>query len=123
MLPNKRIMDKIAETAGMAAVLTASTPLEVIKTRLQTQRELLRLGTITSPYHSAIHCLKAMAKSEGPFALWRGAGVGVARFFPNEAINYYVRNELHRITPDGTTSSIAVAVAGGWTACALLYPL
>lgn len=50
--------------------------------------------------------------------------MGIARFFPNETINFKTRQYLHQNSPllDGPSKNITAAVLSGWTASSILYP-
>jgi len=58
-------MDYIAlqHTATVISVLTLTSPLELIKTRLQTDRQLISTGKIQEKYRSVRHCLATIAKN------------------------------------------------------------
>jgi hypothetical protein len=57
-------------------------------------------------------------------SLWKGNAIGIARFFPNESINFKSRQFLqgNNALPNGFTKNFMVAVLSGWTASSLLYP-
>ncbi|ORX53526.1 mitochondrial carrier [Hesseltinella vesiculosa] len=67
----------IASLAAMSAV-TFTNPIEVVKTRLQLQGELVKAGTLSEaarPYHNSFQAMKLIAKNEGFRGLQRGLGV------------------------------------------------
>ncbi|KAI9308858.1 mitochondrial carrier domain-containing protein [Cunninghamella echinulata] len=65
---------------GLAAcgAVTFTNPVEVVKTRLQLQGELVRAGTLSAeskPYHNSFQALKVVFQNEGIRGLQRGLGV------------------------------------------------
>ncbi|KAI8060725.1 mitochondrial carrier domain-containing protein [Gongronella butleri] len=67
----------IASLAAMSAV-TFSNPIEVVKTRLQLQGELVRAGTLSvasRPYHNSFQAMNLIFKNEGFRGIQRGLGV------------------------------------------------
>ena len=113
----------ISHMAGIASLLTLTSSLELIRTRLQTDRQLVSLGRISQTYRSIRHCLSSITRTEGLLSLWKGNTVGLARFFPSEAINYQARNVFRPHFGSDCLGNIAVAVLAGWTASSTLYPL
>ena len=59
-----------------AVTSLATEPLDVVRTRLMTQRSLgvekLRASAKTV-YHGWLHCFQTMAREEGPLALYKGS--------------------------------------------------
>ncbi|KAI9312210.1 mitochondrial carrier domain-containing protein [Dichotomocladium elegans] len=65
---------------GLAAcgAVTFTNPLEVVKTRLQLQGELVRAGALSAaarPYHNSVQALQVIIKHEGIRGIQRGLGV------------------------------------------------
>ncbi|KAI7886275.1 mitochondrial carrier [Lichtheimia hyalospora FSU 10163] len=65
---------------GLAAcgAVTFTNPLEVVKTRLQLQGELVRAGALSAsarPYHNSLQALQVILKHEGIRGIQRGLGV------------------------------------------------
>ncbi|KAI8078770.1 mitochondrial carrier domain-containing protein [Halteromyces radiatus] len=82
----QKIPNKTKDTAigfvigGLAAcgAVTFTNPVEVVKTRLQLQGELVRAGTLSAssrPYHNSFQALKVVFQHEGIRGLQRGLGV------------------------------------------------
>ena len=63
-----------------------------------------------------------MVEKEGVRSLWKGNTIGIARFFPNEFINYKARQSLQNKLPSTIGINMGIAVIAGWTASSLLYP-
>ncbi|KAI8330419.1 mitochondrial carrier domain-containing protein [Chlamydoabsidia padenii] len=81
-----KLPNKAKETAvgfiigGLAAcgAVTFTNPVEVVKTRLQLQGELVRAGTLSAesqPYRNSFQALQVVFKHEGVRGLQRGLGV------------------------------------------------
>ena len=116
-------MESLASTISLAAVMSALSPLELVKTRIQTNTELVLSGSIPRPYNGFMDCLKTIAKSEGTKALWKGNFIGLARFFPAETVNCYIKNIFRAHLPKNIISNIAAGIGGGWGAAVLFYPI
>lgn len=74
-----------AGSAGIAAFLT--TPLDVVKTRVQTQR---------NAYRGAIHAMTCIAREEGMASFLRGASARVLWLMPSTAITMSLFEYLKR---------------------------
>ncbi|ORC92062.1 putative mitochondrial carrier protein [Trypanosoma theileri] len=86
---------------GNIAASIITNPLEFIKTRLQVQQTVLSVnGTPTTVngfnyhYKGIIDGLSAVAREEGPRALWRGVGNRIAYAAPNAALTMAFYNYL-----------------------------
>lgn len=62
--------------AAGAAAATLSNPMDVVKTRLMTQRAAA--GAAGARYHGVWHALHTVAREEGPFALCKGLAPRIA---------------------------------------------
>jgi solute carrier family 25 (adenine nucleotide translocator) protein 4/5/6/31 len=93
-----------------------------VKIRLQTAHELLSSGKIHENYRSIRHCIASISKIEGIRSLWKGNGIGIARFFPNETINLKTRQFLQKRLPNKFETNVLSAMLSGWTASSILYP-
>jgi solute carrier family 25 (adenine nucleotide translocator) protein 4/5/6/31 len=74
---------QLKNSAIIISILTLTSPLELVKIRLQTAQELLSAGKIKENYHSIRHCISSISKLEGIRSLWKGNAIGIARFFPS----------------------------------------
>ena len=84
--------------AGIAATIgkTATAPLERIKLLLQNQH---LLSIVDKKYSGFNDCLKNLLKNEGFFSLWRGNTINVMRYFPNQALNFALKDTFKNIFP------------------------
>ncbi|KAH9601757.1 Mitochondrial substrate/solute carrier [Trypanosoma melophagium] len=86
---------------GNIAASIITNPLEFIKTRLQVQQTVLSVDGIPTAvngfnyrYKGIIDGLCAVARKEGPRALWRGVGNRIAYAAPNAALTMAFYNYL-----------------------------
>ena len=80
-------------------------------------------GNLQKPYAGLIDCLKTVSKSEGVRALWKGNFLGIMRFFPNESLNFFLKNKLKANLPDQFIMNIGAGVVGGWVSAFVFYPI
>jgi hypothetical protein len=72
--------------AGAGAIGTVFTiPLDVVKTRLQTQAQLADNERV---YHSSLDVVRSIRKHEGMRAFWRGCGPRIVQTMPAAAITF-----------------------------------
>eukprot|EP01097_Dermamoeba_algensis_P007463 TRINITY_DN4703_c0_g1_i2.p1 TRINITY_DN4703_c0_g1~~TRINITY_DN4703_c0_g1_i2.p1 ORF type:complete len:286 (+),score=41.36 TRINITY_DN4703_c0_g1_i2:41-898(+) len=62
-------------------------PFERLRLLYQCQSELLKAGSLSTPYHSLFDCAKRIAKTEGLFSFWKGTLPSIIRFFPTQLVN------------------------------------
>jgi solute carrier family 25 (adenine nucleotide translocator) protein 4/5/6/31 len=81
--------------AGIAAAIgkTATAPLERVKLLLQNQYSI---KVIEKPYTGIIDCTKRLIKAEGFLSLWRGNVANVIRYFPNQAMNFALKDTIKK---------------------------
>lgn len=115
-------LSSLKNSAIVVSILTLTSPLELIKIRLQTTHELLTSGKIGENYKNISHCISTITQKEGIKSLWKGNAIGIVRFFPNESINFQTRATLRKYVPDKFSFNVMVAIVAGWTASSLLYP-
>ena len=104
--------------AGIAAAIgkTATAPLERVKLLLQNQHSI---KVIEKPYTGIADCMRRLIKVEGFFSLWRGNVANVIRYFPNQAMNFALKDTIKKSfgTYDPKTQfwkfAIANCLAGG----------
>eukprot|EP01133_Synstelium_polycarpum_P019215 gene19215-23023_t len=92
---------------GIAGIIGASTvfPIDMVKTRLQTQKTLPD-GTKT--YNGARDCFQKIIKNEGgPRALYRGLSANLVGITPEKALKLAV-NDFLRQTLQGNSPTIAI---------------
>ena len=82
--------------AGISASIgkTATAPLERIKLILQNQ---ISIEAIERPYIGINDCFIRLTRSEGFLSLWRGNLPNVLRYFPNQAMNFSIKDSLKEI--------------------------
>lgn len=115
-------------TAGFIA-RAATSPLDVIKIRMQLQLEPLDDSMRhVSKYRGAWHCTRTIVAEEGIRALWKGHVLGQTLSISFGAAQFAAysraRGWLHSTLPEHPV--LAEAVAGGWAgafASALCHPL
>ena len=84
-----------AGLAAGAAIVVFSLPLDFVKTRLQA----IDPTTGRVPYRGAIDCLAKVLKTEGPLALYSGAGAYYLRCAPHALLVLLFAEQLHRRLP------------------------
>lgn len=57
---------------------------------------MLKKGTLTRPYKGVVDCFQRVIADEGFLALWRGNVANVIRYFPTQALNIALKNEIQR---------------------------
>jgi solute carrier family 25 (adenine nucleotide translocator) protein 4/5/6/31 len=107
----------------LAAILSALTPLELAKSRIQTTNELIAAGSLRAPYTGAVDCLRKVIKYEGTTAMWKGNMLGIARFFPSESLNCFMKNQFRNIFSNTLSGNICAGVLGGWLSSCIFYPI
>jgi solute carrier family 25 (adenine nucleotide translocator) protein 4/5/6/31 len=84
--------------AGVAAAIgkTATAPLERVKLLLQNQHSI---KVIEKPYTGISDCIGRLIKAEGVLSLWRGNVANVIRYFPNQAMNFALKDSIKKSFP------------------------
>lgn len=84
--------------AGVAGAIgkTSTAPLERTKLILQNQHTI---ANIDVKYTGMVDCITKLVRNEGVFALWRGNFINVLRYFPNQALNFALKDTLKNIFP------------------------
>jgi hypothetical protein len=78
-------LSSLKNSVIVVSILTLTSPLELIKIRLQTTHELLTSGKIGENYKNISHCISTITQKEGIKSLWKGNAIGIARSFPMKA--------------------------------------
>lgn len=83
---------------GVSAAVskTIASPIEVIKLRIQNQDEMIKSGKLKEKYTGIINCFSRISGEEGPRALWKGNWTNVLRYFPTQALNFALKDELKK---------------------------
>merc|ERR1711976_763062 len=94
--------------SGAAAVIskTAAAPIERVKLLIQNQGEMLKKGTLETPYNGIIDCSKRTMASEGIGSFWKGNLANCVRYFPTQALNFAFKDKIKQaFKPKKTDSS------------------
>lgn len=86
------IIDFLAGGVSGSLAKTIAAPVERVKLLLQTQS-----AAGGKQYTGILNCFGRVVKEEGIFALWRGNFSNIIRYFPTQAINFSVKDQLNRI--------------------------
>lgn len=83
---------------GVSAAVskTIASPIEVIKLRIQNQDEMIKSGKLAQRYTGIANCFTRISTEEGVKALWKGNWTNVLRYFPTQALNFAVKDELKK---------------------------
>jgi len=83
---------------GISAAVskTIAAPIELVKLRMQNMDEMLKSGKIKEKYHGIGNCFIRVTAEEGPLALWKGNWTNVLRYFPTQALNFMVKDEVKK---------------------------
>jgi len=84
---------------GISAAVskTVAAPIELVKLRIQNMDEMLKTGKLKEPYTGILNCGGRVVKEEGPLALWKGNWTNVLRYFPTQALNFMVKDEVKKV--------------------------
>ncbi len=82
--------------SGAAAVIskTAAAPIERVKLLIQNQAEMLKKGTLDTPYKGIIDCGQRTMASEGVGSFWKGNLANCVRYFPTQALNFAFKDKI-----------------------------
>ncbi|KAI9203761.1 mitochondrial carrier domain-containing protein [Polychytrium aggregatum] len=94
--------------AGLGAGITESvlvvTPMDVIKIRLQAQRNSMMDPLDVPKYKNALHCALVMIREEGVGSLYKGLGLTALRQATNQGVNFtvyqFIKKNLTEMQPD-----------------------
>jgi solute carrier family 25 (adenine nucleotide translocator) protein 4/5/6/31 len=120
-------------SGGISAIISKSlfSPLEVIKLRLQCGNEMVKIGTIETPYLGITDCWRKIVSEEGVKALWKGNGTNILKHFSTLTLNFALHHQIKAIfaqnSPSGywiqLFSFLASGAAAGMLSMALIYHL
>jgi solute carrier family 25 (adenine nucleotide translocator) protein 4/5/6/31 len=84
---------------GVSAAVskTVAAPIELVKLRIQNMDEMLKTGKLKEPYTGIVNCGSRVVKEEGVPALWKGNWTNVLRYFPTQALNFMVKDEVKKV--------------------------
>jgi len=97
--PGKRKELSFAENfmlSGCAAVFakTVAAPIERVKLLVQNQGEMLKKGTLKTPYKGIMDCTSRTMAEEGFVAFWKGNLANCIRYFPTQALNFAFKDKI-----------------------------
>ena len=90
--------------AGVTEAVLIVNPADVLKIRLQAQRNLADTK-LERKYKNAIHALVTIVREEGIGALYRGVTLCAIRQATNQAVNFTIYHELKRLAANYYTST------------------
>jgi len=84
--------------SGCAAAIskTSAAPIERVKLLLQNQGELLKQGRLDTKYLGIKDCVSRTFNNEGVLSFWRGNFASVLRYFPQQALNFALKDEIQK---------------------------
>lgn len=84
--------------SGAAAIIskTAAAPIERVKLLIQNQGEMLKKGTLDTPYKGIVDCSKRTMQSEGVGSFWKGNLANCVRYFPTQALNFAFKDKIKK---------------------------
>jgi solute carrier family 25 (adenine nucleotide translocator) protein 4/5/6/31 len=82
--------------SGAAAVVskTIAAPIERVKLLVQNQAEMLKKGTLDTPYKGIVDCTQRTWAREGVGSFWRGNISNCVRYFPTQALNFSFKDKI-----------------------------
>lgn len=111
--------------SGVAAVVskTAAAPIERVKLLIQNQGEMLKQGTLKTPYGGVMDCTRRTIADEGFGSLWRGNLANCVRYFPTQALNFAfigtIKKQFKASKDDTVWTRLGKNLASGGAAGAL----
>ena len=83
---------------GVSAAIskTIAAPIELVKLRMQNQEEALKSGKQKVAYTGIGNCFKRVVSEEGFNSLWKGNFTNVLRYFPTQALNFMIKDEVKK---------------------------
>ncbi|XP_061181802.1 uncharacterized protein LOC133190282 [Saccostrea echinata] len=87
---------KVGAYSCLAVTFTA--PLDRVKLLLQCQHELRKTGRLSKPYKGALECALRIYRTEGFIPLFRGNLIACVKPFPEQAINFAMKEAVKKMT-------------------------
>lgn len=91
------LIDFLMGGVSAAVSKTIAAPIELIKLRIQNMDEMLKRGSLTTPYTGIINCGTRVVAEEGVAALWKGNWTNVLRYFPTQALNFAFKDYFKKL--------------------------
>jgi len=84
---------------GISAAVskTVAAPIELVKLRIQNMDEMLKSGKLKEPYTGILNYGQRVVSEEGGRSLWKGNWTNVLRYFPTQALNFMVKDEVKKV--------------------------
>ncbi|CCW71669.1 unnamed protein product [Phytomonas sp. Hart1] len=111
---------------------TLLAPLDRVKFIMQTQKELIRHGTLAREFHSAWDCARYLSVIEGNRSFWRGNLIQVVSICPIIISQLIITIPVERYIFESfplhsalccTAASYAALLGGSFATCLISYPL
>lgn len=82
--------------SGAAAIVskTGAAPIERVKLLIQNQAEMLKKGTLDTPYKGIVDCAQRTMAAEGVGSFWKGNVANCVRYFPTQALNFAFKDKI-----------------------------
>jgi len=87
---------------------TVAAPIERVKLLVQNQNEMIKMGTLDTPYKGVMDCTARTMKAEGLTSFWRGNLANVVRYFPTQALNFAFKDKIKIMFNSKPTDSYAM---------------
>jgi solute carrier family 25 (adenine nucleotide translocator) protein 4/5/6/31 len=83
---------------GVSAAIskTIAAPIELVKLRMQNMEQMIKNGKLKERYTGIGNCFMRVATEEGVASLWKGNWTNVLRYFPTQALNFMVKDEVKK---------------------------
>jgi solute carrier family 25 (adenine nucleotide translocator) protein 4/5/6/31 len=83
----------LSSTAAVTAK-TVAAPLDRVKLVLQSQNEMIRMGTLERPFKGIGDCFRWIGRNEGLAAFWRANFTNCIRYFPSQALTFALKGQV-----------------------------
>lgn len=106
---------------GVGAMLYVSyvAPFDRVKLLLQCHPEIMKSGRLSEPYRGIIDCTSRIYRTEGIRSFWRGNLIACIKYFPEQLINFTLKDFLARGMKTSRDDSTAVRFTKSVSAGAL----
>lgn len=77
---------------GAAISMSLTNPFNLVRFRMQTMPDLIIQKQVEVPYKGSFDCFKRVYLEEGFMAFWKGNGSNLLRFYPAEALTFFLKD-------------------------------